>query len=307
MKSKHAITRINGLSVWQKIFCILIAASLLALMIPNGLHANATENQLPEQPKPEQKQLVDDKMINDNGGENKSPLVTAEDFMSLGSTVHFDGTSYNVEQTAGTFTVQTSTLTVQQVAYDIIKEILPKEYYKQTGSITQEDFAKILKAVNDFLASGFSGDSEPGGSPIPFDQLKYTEETGKTSVDIDMRNALVIPQFLKDLEFEGFAFLPFINSIIPSNTDNWFFPDGLPNDGAICMINLFLGEGENILEIVRNCSIRITRVIPIIPALYHGEDPDHIRENNLLGSENKHNASVNANIQAYFMNWNLDL
>lgn len=310
MKSKHAITRIKGLSVWQKIFCTLIAASLLALMIPNGLRANADENQSPEQPKPEQKQLVQTETKTEAGADEglmEDLNVGVGDLLSMESIVHIDGASFNMEQTAGTFTVQTATATVQQIAYDIIKEILPSETYKQTGSITREDFARILKAVNDCVASGLSDNAAPGGSPFPFDQLKYTEETGKTSVDVDMTKALAIPQFIKDMEIEGFAFLPFINSIIPSNTYNWFFPDSLPNDGAFFMVNLFLGEGNDILEIIRNCSVRFTRVVPVIPALYHGDEPVPFMQNNLLGSENQNNAEDITNVQAYFMNWYLDL
>lgn len=43
MKAKHAPSRIKSLSMWKKVLCVLMAASLLSLMVPNGLCANAEQ------------------------------------------------------------------------------------------------------------------------------------------------------------------------------------------------------------------------------------------------------------------------
>ena len=331
MKARHAVSRINGLSVWQKIFCTLLAVTLLCLMVPNGLRANATAVYGDKE--------TDTKAEEVNINDFAEPVKTdfeqkdyygATDFPTLGSSVTFDPKSFNLDETTGYFKVQTAKVTVEQAIYWAVNPSKLNFSFdsiklNENDEISKEDLVKYFMAIGEAIP--YLGQLGADPSPVPFGQLDYYEEEVHGSYTANMESAIVIPDYMIDFAEEVLPGLikPIIrdsetmvysvaeilryglNSIIPSNTELTFEPRNYPpfpgwpfyNDGSIFMLNLYLGQGNTLMDILKTTNIVAKRVIPInqteiLDPMFKSNS------NNLLGSNNADNANVN--IQPYFMN-----
>lgn len=116
MKAKHAVARIKGIPAWQKLFCAIMAALLLSLMVPNGLYANAanaTDSNAKEVKIAEKSQdevLKDfEETLNADAADN---LDAAAGFMTLNSKLSFIPSSVNAAETSGHFTSQKAGMTL---------------------------------------------------------------------------------------------------------------------------------------------------------------------------------------------------
>lgn len=326
MKAKHTIARIKSTSVWQKIFCALIAVSLLLLMVPNGLRANAiTANDEKNSTPAEEvnKAQENGKLENNLASAPVNKAYAASDLPTLGSSVTFDAKSFNMDETSGYFKVQTAKVTVEQLIYYLTDSSITEAFNSMTldknGNISEQDMAAYITAI------------AAAGPSLPFDQLDYYEKDYQGSYTAHTETALVIPDYLIDFAEElavgqmGVSAAYIItalevlrnglNSLIPSNTElimefgnqsNASIPAWpFTNDGSIFLFNMYLGQGNSLMDVLKTANLTITRVIP----MNQGElaDPMFSNNSNDLLTSNKAQEKTEANLQPFFMNWDIDL
>ena len=279
MKAKHAVARIKGLSVWQKIFCTLLAVTLLCLMVPNGLRANA-DNSVAEQSngnvgsqQVEVKTQTEQETLDAfkaKYAESQAAVNGEAGWWTLNSDVTFVPSSYNAEETAGHFMEQKAQLPILDY-FKYTREGLPKDI-NELKDMLEKNFGLIRTWILGFLAG-----------------YEEVETTG--NVFEDLSDALIIPED-RNVYTDGVPGSGFNTFDILLENGKINFPS-FPPDGSIIFTTITLGEGNSIEDIIYNTSVNATRVIPIIPA----QPPVHFsNDSGLLGSE----LSVPENAQAYF-------
>ena len=278
MKAKHAVVRIKGMSVWQKIFCALLAVTLLCLMVPNGLRANADTNVVKANDvTKEVTKQTDDETLGDitsklNADVNVASASPIPGLKVLNSVENFIPSSWNAEQTAGNFTVQKAALGLA----DLMALMLPHS----TAPRTVDELYEAMLEIDQYASTG---------APIGFIKgllAGAQEYTNLTNVQEDLRAAVYIPEeYTKEIDT-----LRLINKFI------YFTPEQDPEfgDGSIYMLYVTLGQGD-ITQMIETSALNAVRITPNIPVL----NP----ERNLLGAEN----SANGDTQGYFLNWSVSI
>ena len=289
MKARHVAARIGNASVWSKIFAGILAITLVMLMVPNGLRANAA-NSVAEQNTNGTTDLQQGKVKTQTEQETldafKAKYAESQNlaaangeagWWTLNSDVTFVPSSYNAEETAGHFLEQKAQVSLL-------------EYLKYTRMAMPKD-------INELMDMFSSSTSHAIGNWILGLLAGYEETPTTGNVFEDLSDALIISDWdptnkVGDLpEFNTFTIM------LNQKVGNYY---GFPPDGSIVFLTVTLGDGDNIIDIVTNTSVNATRIVPIIPAM-----PHHLLNdgNALLGSD----LSVPENVQAYFSNWSISL
>ena len=329
MKAKHTIARVKGLAMWQKIFCALLALTLLSLMIPSGLRAVAATpfNGEPTNESTEETQaeevitnnpapLLGDKQAEANGE------VNALDFQwpRVNSTADFVRRSWNSEATAGYFQTQKVDATVVQ----LVETLLPYvgDLFRSYGinSVTDiKDEASLAAAINVLdqcaVDNGESNrTSKAGWLYLMLNKLMKQEDVHQDTT-ADFTNAVWVPHIPIDPEHmvpekvddsnegkkpvipEVLYALNYINSMIMLDYQKM---PGLENalhvkaDGSVIYIYVTLGEG-NLLEKITGAAVHVARIIPIIPQMRMFHTNQNAFQSN--------GAEADENVQAFFTGW----
>ena len=110
MKAKHAVARIKKSDVWYKVFCALIAATLLFLMVPNGLRAhaeNATDAENAAIEETQSEDNAEEVTQEPNSDEEISvPVLETSNDATTGVTLNFSVGTMDGGQTTGTLAYQ---------------------------------------------------------------------------------------------------------------------------------------------------------------------------------------------------------
>lgn len=264
-----------------------MAVLLLSLMVPNGLRANATE---------ENENLgstTEEVKIENNAG-------LQLEWPKVNSTMNFTRASVNADDTAGCFTKQSLDLSIVDFVHLLYEKFPSIAHIIKPHPENEIELAETIASIDEFFdytSDGPDLDTILDALSVLLSHVKDTPVEGDYLADL--KKAVWLPS--------DFPFVPgvdntlkYINHIVPVSELTGIGPT-VVNDGSIYFLYVTLGEG-NIVDVIANTTIHVGRIIPIMPAL---NLTPHMTK--MLQSDAALTAENSDTRQARFLNWEISL